>query len=217
MRVAVALASAALIGTLGGCATPLPENTSQRANDAASPSPSATQSGPAASPDASAPAAAVPVAPPTHLAFPAAGIDGVVDEYTAADAEADGGINPPRLDSISWYSGIDDALAGSHATNTVYLFGHTWTQPAVFNGLRDVEIGDEATVTTQYGVMTYSVNDIITMSKSDFSEDPRVAAVVPGRLALVSCFRPNGLDADAHAPDNIVVLMHLVGARPLSG
>jgi LPXTG-site transpeptidase (sortase) family protein len=160
---------------------------------------------------------AVPVAPPTHLVFPAAGIDGPVDEYTAADAEADGGINPPRLDSISWYSGVEGALPGSDATNTVYLFGHTWTQPAVFNGLRDVAEGDEAILTTQYGEMTYSVDEIITMSKSDFSQDARVAAAVPGRLALVSCYRPQGLDAEAHAPDNIVVFLHLVGARPVTG
>jgi sortase (surface protein transpeptidase) len=159
----------------------------------------------------------VPAAPPTHLTFPAAGIDGDVEEYTTADAEAEGGINPPRLDSISWYSGVEGALPGSDATNTVYLFGHTWTQPAVFNGLRDVAAGDEATVSTQHGVMTYRVDEIITMSKSDFSQDPRVAAVVPGRLALVSCYRPQGLDAEASAPENIVVFLHLVGARPLTG
>ena len=64
--------------------------------------------------------------------------------------------------------------------------------------------------------MTYRVDEIITMAKSDFSEDPRVAAAVPGRLALVSCFRPQGLDAEAHAEDNIVVFLHLVGARPAS-
>jgi len=212
--VAVAVAAVALLGTLvAGCA-PLPQRDSTLTlTDAPSPSESVAGDG---SVNVGVLTDAVPVAPPTHLTFPAAGIDGDVDEYTAADAEADGGINPPRLDSISWYSGVEGALPGSDATNTVYLFGHTWTEPAVFNGLRDVAAGDEATVSTERGVMTYRVEEIITMSKSDFSEDPRVAAVVPGRLALVSCYRPGGLDAEAHAPDNIVVFLHLVGARPLA-
>ena len=204
-----------LLGALAvGCA-PSPQRNSTQPLDAP-PSPTASSSGPE-SVNVGVPAASVPVAPPTHLTFPAAGIDGDVEEYTTADAEAEGGINPPRLDSISWYSGVEGALPGSDATNTVYLFGHTWTQPAVFNGLRDVAAGDEATVSTQHGVMTYRVEEIITMSKSDFSQDPRVAAVVPGRLALVSCYRPQGLDAEASAPENIVVFLHLVGARPSAG
>ena len=76
-----------------------------------------------------------PVAAPTHLTFAAAGIDGPVEEYTAADAAAEGGINPATLDTISWYSGVPDPMPGTIAKNTVYLFGHAWIQPAVFNGL----------------------------------------------------------------------------------
>lgn len=211
-----AVAAAILLGTLvTGCAASAQRDSTEALTHA--PSPTESSGEPDEAVTVGALPGAVPVAPPTHLTFPAAGIDGGVEEYTAADAEADGGINPPRLDSISWYSGVEGALPGSDATNTVYLFGHTWTEPAVFNGLRDVRTGDEATVSTDYGVMTYRVDEIITMSKSDFSDDPRVAAAVPGRLALVSCFRPQGLDAQAHAPDNIVVFLHLVGARPLAG
>lgn len=155
----------------------------------------------------------VPVSAPLHLSFPAAGVDGDVEEYTAADASAEGGINPATLDTISWYSGIEDALPGTDATNTVYIFGHTWIEPAVFNGLVDVQIGDEATVTTATGSLTYAVEQIINMSKDDFTSDPTVSAIVPGRLVLVTCHRPEGWDDSAPAPDNTAVILHLVSSR----
>ncbi|GAA1982815.1 class F sortase [Microbacterium pumilum] len=191
---------------LAGCATAGADVTIGSSAAATVPTSSPTATTVAAGDD-------VPVARPTHLSFPAAGIDGPVDEYTAADAQAEGGINPSTLDTISWYSGIADALPGTAATNTVYLFGHSWVQPAVFNGLADVVVGDRATVTTANGILTYAVDEVITMAKADFTSDPRVIAVVPGRLALVTCRRPDGWDPSAAAPDNRVVFLHLVDAQ----
>lgn len=158
---------------------------------------------------------AVPVSRPVHLTFPAAMIDGPVDEYTAAQAEAEGGINPESLDTISWYSGIADSIPGTDATNTVYIFGHTWVEPAVFNGLVDVSVGDEATLQTETGTLTYAVDEIINMSKDDFTSNETVKAIVPGRLVLVTCHRPDGWDRDAAAPDNTAVVMHLVSSSSL--
>lgn len=209
VHAALVVAATVLCLVLPGCAT--------RGQDEASgiiPVPTATASpAAAAEPAAAAVIEDVPAATPTHLSFPAAGIDGDVEEYTAADAAAEGGINPATLDTISWYSGVPDPQPGSDARNTVYLFGHSWIEPAVFNGLKAAHPGDEATLTTANGELVYRVVDIVTLAKSDFTQDPKVSAVVPGRLALVTCSRPEGWDPDAHAPDNTVVFLHLVGAR----
>lgn len=203
IAVALVILSAA---AMTACATP-----------AAAPSLSPLMSTTAEPPQTEAPSSSkddtVPVSAPRHLSFPAAGIDGEVEEYTAAEASAEGGINPATLDTISWYSGIDDALPGTDATNTVYIFGHTWIEPAVFNGLVDVKIGDEATVTTATGSLTYAVEQIISMDKDDFTSDPTVSAIVPGRLVLVTCHRPEGWDDSAPAPDNTAVILHLVSSR----
>ncbi|MFH8251609.1 class F sortase [Microbacterium sp. B2969] len=199
------VATVVLAVVLPGCATPR--------QDAGPGAPTVS-----AAPATGAPLAAdlVPVAVPTHLTFPAAGIDGTVEEYTAAQAAAEGGVNPASLDDIAWYSGIADPMPGTDARNTVYIFGHSWIEPAVFNGLKDVVPGDEATITTANGELVYRVDDVITMAKPDFTQDPRVVAIVPGRLALVTCSRPEGWDPAEHAPDNTVVFLQLVAATPAS-
>lgn len=212
-RAALVAAALAFCIVLPGCSTPRQDDASASSVPTATPvwTPSQTPS-PTPTP-AGIPAGLVPVAAPTRLVFPAAGIDGPVEEYTAADAEAEGGINPATLDMISWYSGVDDPMPGTDARNTVYIFGHSWIEPAVFNGLKGVQPGDEATLTTANGELVYAVDEVITMAKPDFTQDPRVTAMVPGRLALVTCFRPEGWDPNAHAPDNTVVFLHLVAAR----
>jgi len=176
--------------------------------------PSATAPAPTASPTPASLLGDVPVAVPTRLVLPAAGIDGPVEEYTAVDAAAVGGVNPAGLDTISWYSGIPNPMPGSDATNTVYIFGHSWIEPAVFNALKGLHAGDRATITTAKGDLVYEVDEIIMMAKPDFTQDARVTAVVPGRLALVTCYRPPGWDPSSHAPDNTVVFLHLVEASP---
>ncbi|QIG38822.1 class F sortase [Microbacterium sp. 4R-513] len=209
-RTAGLVAAIALCLVLPGCATPGRDEASWIVH-----TPIATPAAPASATPAAANGVIedVPVAAPMHLSFPAAGIDGDIEEYTAADAAAAGGIDPATLDTISWYSGVPDPMPGSDARNTVYIFGHSWVEPAVFNGLKDVQRGDEATVTTAAGELVYKVVDTLTLAKGDFSDDPAVAAVVPGRLALVTCSRPDGWDPNAHAPDNTVVFLHLVAAR----
>ncbi|TDN90850.1 class F sortase [Microbacterium sp. BK668] len=214
-RGALVAAALAVCVVLPGCATPRQDDAGLAGSaptTTQAPPPSATPSPAAPSPSAA--LGLVPVAVPTRLVFPAARIDGPVEEYTADDAAAEGGINPAGLDTISWYSGVADPMPGTDARNTVYIFGHSWIEPAVFNDLKSVRPGDEATLTTSNGELVYRVDEILTMSKPDFTQDPRVAAIVPGRLALVTCFRPEGWDPNARAPDNTVVLLQLVGARP---
>ncbi len=174
--------------------------------------PTEAASSDAASTDARTTGDAVPVSRPVHLTFPAAEIDGGVEEYTADQAVADGGINPPRLETIAWYSGVPDPMPGTNATNTVYIFGHTWIEDAAFNGLSVVKAGDLAELRTETGVLQYEVEDVISMDKDDFTSDPTVAAVVPGRLVLVTCHRPDGWPADELAPRNTAVILRLTGS-----
>ncbi len=190
---------------LSACAPAVPDPTLTRAVQA-------TQTPDAASTDAVTTGAAVPVSRPLHLTFPAASIDGDIDEYTAEQATADGGINPPTLDSIAWYTGVPDPMPGTNATNTVYIFGHTWIEPAAFNGLKAVQPGDIATLRTETGILSYEVQEIISMDKDDFASDPDVAAVVPGRLVLVTCHRPDGWSDDKPAPENTAVILRLVAS-----
>jgi LPXTG-site transpeptidase (sortase) family protein len=213
-RAALVATALAVCIVLPGCATPRQDDASIGAAtpfatpSSATPLPTATPT-----PTAAVPAMdAVPMAVPTHLSFPAAAVDGPVGEYTAADAAAQGGVNPAGLNDIAWYSGITDPMPGTDARNTVYIFGHSWIEPAIFNGLKNVHPGDQAILTTANGQLVYQVDEVITMAKPDFTQDPRVVAIVPGRLALVTCFRPEGWDPNAHAPDNTVVFLHLVGA-----
>ncbi len=206
------VAAAPVLRPVGVCDTPTGRSAclgSGRADSIRRPS-----APPAASPSPTPLIGDVPMAPPTRLVLPAAGIDGPVEEYTAAEAEAEGGVNPAALDTISWYSGIPNPMPGSDAANTVYIFGHSWIEPAVFNGLKALHAGDRATITTTAGELVYEVDEIITMAKPDFTQDARVTAVVPGRLALVTCYRPPGWDPSSHAPDNTVVFLHLVEAHP---
>jgi LPXTG-site transpeptidase (sortase) family protein len=211
-RAALVAAAVAVCIVLPGCTTPRQDDASVIVPTASAPSetPSTTPSPTGLSPDP------VPMSMPTRLTFAAAAIDAPVEEYTAADAAAEGGINPATLETVSWYSGIADPMPGTDARNTVYIFGHSWIEPAVFNGLKNVQPGDQATLATANGELVYQVDEIITMAKPDFTQDARVVAVVPGRLALVTCYRPEGWDPSAHAPDNTVVFLHLVEARAAS-
>ena len=212
-RAALAVVAAVLCCVLSGCATPRQDAAPVSEPTPSATTPSVTSAPPTVSPTPDSLIGNVPVAAPTRLVLPAAGIDGPVEEYTAADAEAEGGVNPAALDTISWYSGVPNPMPGSDASNTVYIFGHSWIEPAVFNGLKDLHAGDRATITTSSGELVYAVDEVITMAKPDFTQDARVTAVVPGRLALVTCYRPPGWDPSSHAPDNTVVFLHLVEAH----
>lgn len=131
----------------------------------------------------------IPLAVPTHLAVPALGIDADVEEYTDAQVAAAGGwVNPAHRDVVAWWSG--GGTPGKPADNTVYLYGHVSSKPAVFNALADVTVGDTIDVTTSAGTLTYRVTDILPpVLKNDLPDLPDVAAAVPGRLVLIGCHR----------------------------
>ena len=148
----------------------------------------------------------VPESRPLVVEAPAIGLAAHVSPYTAADVRRNGGVvKPPSLWDVSWWTG--GGTPGTRSPNTVYLYGHTWKEPAVFNRLKDLEVGDEVYVTTAKGRLKYIVQGLFTVSKPGLPTNKEVTAVVPGRLLLLGCYRETG--REEHTTRNIVVTAQL--------
>lgn len=87
------------------------------------------------------------------------------------------------------------------------MFGHTWINPAVFNDLKVLQVGDEILLTTQRGVLRYVVELSYTVAKPELTTDSRYAEAVAGRLVLVACYRETG--DERVTQDNLVVQAQL--------
>ncbi len=160
------------------------------------------------------PVATVAVGAPLRVSAPSIGLDHAVTPYTDADVAAHGGaVEPPTLFTVSWWTG--GGAPGTAAANTVYLFGHTWKEPAVFNRLKELVPGATIEVTMADGSVRYVVDGWFVVSKSAFDTDHRVREAVAGRLLLVGCYRATGSEATTTA--NIVVTAHLVGSTATTG
>jgi hypothetical protein len=149
----------------------------------------------------------IPAGTPLELAAAAIGLRARVTPYTDDDVVAAGGaVRPPTLWTVSWWTG--GGIPGTGASNTVYLYGHTWREPAVFNAVGRLEPGDAVVLTTTRGRLTYTVEEVFTVSKQGLVDDPRVTTAVAGRLLLIGCHRVTG--AEEHTTANVVVSAQLV-------
>jgi LPXTG-site transpeptidase (sortase) family protein len=129
-----------------------------------------------------------------------------VTPYTPEEVEANAGaVKPSSLWQVAWWTG--GGTPGSHADNTVYLYGHTWKEPAVFNDIKYLEKGDAVYVTTRTGRLRYVVDGSFTVPKTDLTKTPTVAAAIPGRLLLLGCYRETGREETTTR--NVVVIAHL--------
>jgi sortase (surface protein transpeptidase) len=145
-------------------------------------------------------------ASPLRLQIPAIGLTATITAYTSAQVVAAGGaVKPPTLFAVSWWTGGGDP--GPTTRNTVYLYGHTWKEPAVFNRIKELRSGALVVVTTTVGRLVYVVDGSFTVSKPDLVTNQRVTEAVPGRLLLIGCYRATG--HEAHTTANIVVSAHL--------
>jgi len=159
---------------------------------------------PAITPTATSPG--VPEAAPVSLAIPAIGLRAAVTEYPDAMVAAHGGaVNPESLTDVSWWSG--GGTPGADSRHTVYLYGHTWREPAVFNDLKQLTPGAEVLLTTSTGVLRYVVDRCFTVPKPSFPFHVEVTRDAPGRLLLVGCYRETGLELAT--TQNVVVTAHL--------
>ena len=172
--------------------------------------PTPTNRVPPTSPSA-APAADVVVqaSAPLKLRVASIGLDGAVSEYNQEMIDERGGFDPPELSTISWDTTIPDGLAGTDAANTVYLYGHTWIDEAVFNGLKDLQPGAVASIDTANGTLCYVAQKTIKLNKAEYKTNDELTDAIPNRLVLVSCYRPVGYDPDAATVQNIVVVLQL--------
>lgn len=167
---------------------------------------SASQASPTPAPTDLPPRSGTTASAPLRLEIPQIGLDVAVTPYTEEEVEAAGGaVKPPTLWTVSWWTG--GGLPGTDAANTVYLYGHTWREPAVFNRIK--ELGPESLVhvTTVEGRLRYVVRDVLTVDKPDLPTSPEVSAAVPGRLVLIGCYRATGDEATTTA--NVVVVATL--------
>ena len=102
------------------------------------------------------------------------------------DAESHSIVPPETMDAY-WLAPFGTPGAGS--TNTTYIIGHSWEGlDAPFNHLSSAAAaGDELTVTTASGTMTYRVDSVTTYTKATLKDSP-IWAVAPNRLVLISCY-----------------------------
>ncbi|WP_165350386.1 class F sortase [Xylanimonas protaetiae] len=153
----------------------------------------------------------IPAATPLRLLVPALGIDAPIEVYTDAMVTAAGGwIDPTTHDVVSWWEG--GGTPASPAENTVYLYGHVSRFEAVFNDIHIVEPGTIVTIVTEAGSIDYAVEEVLEpILKDALPDDPRVNAVVPGRLVLIGCHREvdQGRRPTTH---NVVVIAQQVVA-----
>ena len=163
---------------------------------------------PAATPEPSADLV-VQASAPLQLRVASIGLDGAVSEYTQEMIDERGGFDPSEPTTISWDTTIPDGLAGTDAANTVYLYGHTWIDMAVFNGLRDLQPGAVASIDTANGTLCYVAQKTLLLDKAEYKTNDELTDVVPNRLVLVSCSRPVGYDPEIATVQNIAVVLQL--------
>lgn len=150
--------------------------------------------------------AQVPESSPVLLEAPAIGLRATVTPWSEQQVAAHGGaVTPSSLWEVAWWTG--GGTPGSHATNTVYLYGHTWTAPAVFNRVKELSRGDVVVVTTRAGRLVYVVERSFTVAKAELDDHPLVREAHPGRLLLIGCFRETG--REEHTTRNVVVVAQL--------
>lgn len=131
--------------------------------------------------------------------------------------EERGGFDPSELTTISWDTTISGGTAGTDSTNTVYLYGHSAVESAVFNDLKDMAPGAVASVDTANGRLCYVEQKALQLNKSEYKNNDELTNAIPNRLVLVSCYRPDDYDPNAATVQNIVVVMQLDQAQTTSG
>ena len=146
---------------------------------------------------------------PLHLKVPSIGLDGAVSEYDQEMIDGNEGFDPPELSTISWDTTIPDGLAGTDAANTVYLYGHSWVDVAVFNDLKNLQPGAVASISTANGTLCYTAQKTLRLNKAEYKTNDELTNAIPNRLVLVSCYRPTGYDPNAATVQNIVVVLQL--------
>ena len=152
----------------------------------AEPGPATSSPAPAGSPVSAEPS---PVAPPQaseplHITYPVVGMDQDVQPLTPQD-QGSQTLTPPMTTDAYWLA----PYGSPGSADTTYIVGHSWEgRDSAFNHLSsNAKPGDQITVTTAGGPVTYSVTTVSTEDK-DTLKDSSIWNTVPNRLILVSCY-----------------------------
>lgn len=127
------------------------------------------------------------VSTPTHIRYPAAGMDQAVLPLSSTEQErGTGSLTPPQTLDAYWLTAYGSP--GPDSTNTTYIVGHSSdVLDSAFNNFSSrARIGDQLTVSTANGPQLYQVHAVSTETKSTL-KDSHIWAKVPGGLVLVSC------------------------------
>jgi hypothetical protein len=125
---------------------------------------------------------------PTHIRYPAAGMDQTVLPLSSTEQESGtGSLTPPQTLEAYWLTAYGSPGPGS--TNTTYIVGHSSdVLDSAFNNFSSqARIGDQLTITTADGPLLYQIHAVSTENKNTL-KDSHIWTKVPGRLVLVSCY-----------------------------
>lgn len=153
---------------------------------------------------------------PLNLSISVIDINQPITEYDDQMVIDNGGVYPPEIDTVSWWSGggrpgavpANTPFTTGKVSYTTYLYGHATNSNAVkgiFNDLGLLKVGDEIVIDSDNGSFSYVVNDTFTIKKSNLVSDSRAIEDTPGRLLLISC----AYDIWGASNDNIVVVAQL--------
>ena len=123
---------------------------------------------------------------PTHIRYPAAGMDQAVLPLASGQESGTGSLTPPQTLEAYWLTAYGSPGPGS--TNTTYIVGHSSdVVDSAFNNLSSqARIGDQLTISTADGPQLYQVHTVSTENKNTL-KDSHIWTKVPGGLVLVSC------------------------------
>jgi hypothetical protein len=167
------------------------------------------------------------------LTVPAIGIDHrPITEYTTANLQTEpvysdklgrivdvpNSIVPEGAWTIAWYSSLSKggSILSARATNTVYLYGHTYGWgAAIFNSMPNLKPGDIVILETPTERLAYTMQQAFNIGKVELNSDPRFTSIVAGRLVITTCHGTGERDANGHALQNTVTILQLTHVESL--
>lgn len=164
---------------------------------------------------------------PMNIQIDAIGINHAITEYTnemvSNMVSEHGGIYPLSRYDVGWWAG--GGRPGATLNNTIdnkeridfttYLYGHSTNDnnaKAVFDDIDMLKEDDCIIVDTATGQYKYLVDEVVYIKKTDLSDDCNLIQDIPGRLILISCWKPE--PTSCSAKDNVVVIATLCDYSP---
>jgi sortase (surface protein transpeptidase) len=122
-----------------------------------------------------------------RLLYPGANADVAVDPLTPTAAElAAGEVDPPQTQDAYWLTNYGQPGTGS--ADTTFLISHRWIGgDAPFNRIGNLaKPGDRFMLSTQIGVLNFTVSTVQTFDKATLNTAP-IWNAVPGRVVMITC------------------------------